>query len=444
MSNALTAFLVVIPVLGIMILVHEWGHYIAAKFFKVRVEVFSIGFGKRLFGFRRGDTDYRVSALPLGGYVKMSGETPLDERTGDPGEFLSHPRWQRFVIALAGPAMNMVLALVLLTGVYMFHYEHPVWSDQPAVIGWVEEDSPAAAAGLQRGDRISAIDGVKDPVWDQVIPKVWLNPDQPLDVTVQRGHETIAVRVTPNRNGPQQGGYAGWMPDHDLIVTMIVADEAAAKGGVQLGDEVLAIDGQRVETVPELMRYLDAHGGQTSKLTVKRNGAETELTVTPRLIESGGEKYYRIGINSQPTHVDQLSFPAAFQLGVQQNVRYSKLIFELVGKLIQGKLSIKQVDGPIGIARASGQAFRMGWPSLIELMAAISLNLGIFNLFPIPILDGGVILLLAIEGLMRRDISLRVKERIYQAAFVFLIVFAAVVIYNDVLKAVPSLSNYLP
>jgi regulator of sigma E protease len=442
--NALTALLVVIPVLGIMILVHEWGHYIAAKLFGVRVEVFSIGFGKRLFGFRRGETDYRVSLLPLGGYVKMSGENPMDERTGDPREFLSRPRGERFVIALAGPAMNILLAAALLTGVYMVHYEHPVYSDQPAVIGWIEEDSPSARAGLQPNDRIVAIEGIQDPVWDQVQPRVLLSPEQPIEVTVRRGAELITVQLVPEKAGSQEFGYVGWVPQQPLIVTWMAAGGAAEQGGMQLGDEILAIDGRKLETIRDLMRYLDEQAGQTARVTVKRNGSETDLTVTPQLVGWNGGKYYRIGIQSNPTHVDRLGFAAAFQRSAEQNVRYSKLIFELVGKLIQGKLSLKQVDGPIGIARASGQAFRMGWPYLFEMMAAISLNLGIFNLFPIPILDGGVILLLGIESVMRRDISLRVKERIYQAAFVFLVLFAAVVIYNDVLKAVPRLSNYLP
>src|ERR687887_879134 len=131
MSGFINAVLAVVVILGFMILIHEFGHYAVAKFLGVRVEVFSIGFGKRLLGFRRGDTDYRISAIPLGGYVKMSGENPMDERTGDPKEFLSHPRWQRFIIAVAGPAMNILLAFGLLTGVYMVHYEQPISWDQP-------------------------------------------------------------------------------------------------------------------------------------------------------------------------------------------------------------------------------------------------------------------------------------------------------------------------
>ena len=139
-------------VLGILVFVHEFGHYAVAKLFKVRVEVFSLGFGKRLVGFRRGDTDYRISLLPLGGYVKMAGENPMEARTGDPGEFMSHPRWQRFLVAIAGPAMNVLLAVCVLTGVYMFRHEYPAYLDQPAVVGWVADGSPAQKAGLQPGD----------------------------------------------------------------------------------------------------------------------------------------------------------------------------------------------------------------------------------------------------------------------------------------------------
>src|ERR1700739_3032638 len=182
----LSTIVAVAVVLGFMILIHEFGHYAAAKFFKVRVEVFSIGFGKRLFGFRKGETDYRISAIPLGGYVKMAGENPMDERTGDPGEFLSHPRWQRFIVALAGPAMNIALAVGLLTVVYMVRYERLIYADQPAVVGWVLPTPPAAKAGIQEGDRIIRLDGMENPTWDQVQPKIFLSPNQPISVTILR------------------------------------------------------------------------------------------------------------------------------------------------------------------------------------------------------------------------------------------------------------------
>src|SRR5689334_11598177 len=163
-------FFYIVPVaiiLGFMILIHEFGHYAVAKLLGVRVEVFAIGFGKRLIGFRRGETDYRIAAIPLGGYVKMSGENPMDDRTDDPKEFLNHSRWHRFLIAIAGPAMNILLAVFLLTIVYMVHYEYPAYLDKAAVISGVRKDSPAAQAGLQAGDRILKIDGINNPTWEQ-------------------------------------------------------------------------------------------------------------------------------------------------------------------------------------------------------------------------------------------------------------------------------------
>src|ERR1700680_3679386 len=197
MSDFLISIVAVVAVLGFMILVHEFGHYAVAKRLGVRVEVFSIGFGKRLFGFRKGETDYRISAIPLGGYVKMSGENPMDERTGDPAEFMSHSRWHRFLIAIAGPSMNILLAICLLTAVYMVHYEYAVFLDQPAVIEGVKHGSPADKAGLQPGDRIVKVEGIENPTWEQLQPRVWLSPNQPLTITVQRGDQIFQKTIVP-------------------------------------------------------------------------------------------------------------------------------------------------------------------------------------------------------------------------------------------------------
>src|ERR1700757_1495812 len=218
MEHFLLTAVTMAVVLGVMILIHEWGHYAAAKFFKVRVEVFSIGFGKRLLGFRRGETDYRISAIPLGGYVKMSGENPMDERTEDPGEFLNHPRWQRFVIAIAGPFMNIVLAVGLLTVVYMVHYEYPAFIDQPGVVAYVKVDSPAAQAGVQAGDRIVRIAGVENPTWEQIGLKVMLNPNEPLPVTLDRGGKLVQASIVPKPVSSSEVGSAGWSPKQSIIV----------------------------------------------------------------------------------------------------------------------------------------------------------------------------------------------------------------------------------
>src|ERR1700691_521851 len=218
MYSFLIAVVSMAVVLGIMILVHEFGHYAAAKWFGVRVDVFSIGFGKRLTGFRRGETDYRISALPLGGYVKMAGESPLETRSGAPDEFMSHPRWQRFVSARAGPAMNIMLAIALLTAVFMVHYERPQFFDEPAVVGWVLDNSPAAKAGIEQGDRIVRIDGVHNPTWEDVLLKVMISPKQPIDVAIQRGNEILEKQVKPEPESADDYGGVGWEPEQPIIV----------------------------------------------------------------------------------------------------------------------------------------------------------------------------------------------------------------------------------
>ena len=446
MHNIITTLLAVTLVLGVLILIHEFGHFITAKLFGVRVEVFSIGFGKRLFGWRKGDTDYRISALPLGGYVKMTGENPMEARTGDPAEFLSHPRWQRFIIAAAGPAMNIFLAIALLTGVFMVRYEHPYFLDQPAVVGWVLENSAAAKAGFEAGDRIVRIGNTQSPTWEDVEAKIMLNPGQQLNVAIQRGNQILDKIIVPDKQGPEEyGTLGGWVPQEPNIVTDLEPSMPAAKAGMKVGDEVVAVNGAAMHSMRALIHYLQQNQGKPLDVTVVRGGQEVHLNMTPVLSTNGrGEPQWRMGFVSNPVHVDKLGFAAAVSKSVEQNKRYSVLILELVRKLAARKVSMKQIDGPIGIARASGEAARQGWMPLLALMAAISLNLGIFNLFPIPIMDGGVILLLAIESVMRRDISMRIKERIYQAAFVFLILFAVVVIYNDIGKALPGLAKFLP
>ena len=445
MESFLIAVVSMAVVLGIMILVHELGHFAAAKWFGVRVDVFSIGFGKRLAGFRRGDTDYRISALPLGGYVKMAGENPLESRSGAPDEFMSHPRWQRFVIAIAGPAMNIILAIALLTGVFMVHYEHPVFLDQPAVVGWVLEKSPAAKAGIEQGDRIVRIEGTQNPTWEDVMLKVMVSSRQPIDVAIQRGNQILEKQLQPQPDGDGQYGAIGWVPDQPITVTELEPDMPAAKAGLKLGDDIVAINGVPMRSLFDVIHYLQQNGSKPVDVTAVRNGQQLHLTMTPVQTEEGSQKSYRLGFRSEPVHVDKLPFAQAFNRSLEENKKYSLLIVDLVHKMLERKVSIKQMEGPIGIARASGDAARQpGWTPLLSLMAMISLNLGIFNLLPIPILDGGIILLLIIEAIMRRDISMRIKERIYQTAFVFLLLFVVVVIYNDLMKALPGLAQRLP
>jgi regulator of sigma E protease len=448
MSDFLTSLVAVVAVLGFMILIHEFGHYAVAKWLGVRVEQFAIGFGKRLIGFRKGETDYRINAIPLGGYVKMSGENPMEQRTDDPREFLNHSRWHRFLIAIAGPAMNILLAIFLLTVVYMVHYEYPVYLDKPAVIDGVRPGSPAAQAGLQAGDRIVRVDGIQNPTWEQLEPRVWLSPNQPLTLGVQRGDQVFEKTIVPKAVTTSEVGSAGWFQEDEVVVGRTEPDLPAAKAGIKEDDRIVALNGQPVHSIETVIDSLQRSKDKPVDLTVVRGNETLNLRMQPVLskTEDPKEQRYRLGFsNKGEIKVTTLPFGKALTLSLEKNREYSLMILELAKKLVQRKISLRAVSGPIGIAQEAGYAAQQkGWTPLMELTAGISLNLGIFNLLPIPILDGGVILFLLIEGIMRRDISLNIKERVYQAAFVFLVLFAVMVIYNDLMKTIPGLADRLP
>jgi regulator of sigma E protease len=431
-------------VLGIMVLVHEFGHFAVAKLCGVRVEVFSIGFGKRLFGFRRGDTDYRLSLLPLGGYVKMSGEQPGEASTGDPAEFNAHPRWQRILIGLAGPVSNFLLALLLMTGFYMMHNEVEAFRSQPANIDFVSDHTAAAAAGLKAGDTIARFDGVTNPTWEQVSIRSAMNVGQIVPVEVKRGGQTVSMQMMVPQ--PRAGedfdfdtvGFVPRMQEDPIRVRQIEAGMPAAKAGLKAGDQILSVDGLTLHSVDAMLAFLQQGNGKPIQLNALRDGKTFQVELQPIMADAGnGHKLYRIGFapNLPPFKIQQLSPPAALKQSVHFNLRYSGLILEVLHRMVTRRFAVQDLSGPIGIARETGLAVEQpGWQPIIGLMSIISLNLGIFNLLPIPILDGGVIVLLLIEGVMRRDLNQEFKERIYQAAFVVLLIFAAFVMFNDISK----------
>jgi regulator of sigma E protease len=430
-------------VLGILVFVHEFGHYAVAKLFKVRVETFSLGFGKRLIGFRRGDTDYRISLLPLGGYVKMAGENPMEARTGDPGEFMSHPRWQRFLIAIAGPAMNILLAIAVLTGVYMFRHQYPAYLYQPAVLGWVAEGSAAHKAGLQAGDRIINAQGKSNPNWDDVRYQIFGRINQNLEMDVQRGDQTVHVSIpvrAPEKDDIEILAELGLSPQGPSIVRTLNHGDPAEKAGIQVGDEIIAVNNVKVQSGNAVGLFDVLQKGKDSpvRITTQRKGEIIERSLTPQLLsDDQGKTAYRIGVTIvQDFRTEKLTFNSALSTALVDCKKNSFLIFRLLGQLFTVKGILKQFSGPVGIMTESGRAADLGFAVLLQFMALISLNLAIFNMLPIPILDGGLVLMLIVEGLMRRDIKQEVKERVYQAAFVFLVLFAAVVIFNDVAKQI--------
>ncbi|PYV04889.1 MAG: RIP metalloprotease RseP [Acidobacteria bacterium] len=455
-SNFLTDAAVVAVVLGVMIFVHELGHFTAAKWFGVRVLTFSLGFGKRLFGFKIGDTDYRVSLLPLGGYVKMAGEEPSDsvisgsenpESSGaasatpddDPGKFLSKPRWQRFVVIAMGPAMNIAMALAVLTCLYRYHFQKPAYEEQPARVGALEPGSPAAEAGLMPGDLILRLDRIRNPKWEDLVPKVLTSAGQTIPIDVLRDGRQIELKITPKATKQDQVGYIGVDPYQPAVIAEVEPGLPAGRAGLRPGDQIVAVNGLKAYSYPCVQQEIQAANGKEVDVTVERQGKEFHVRLTPVYTEVPGGKVWRIGVRFPNDYVArEIPWSQALASAVDFNLRNSLLTFDVLGKILTRHMSPRSLSGPIGIAQISGAAFRAGFPELLMIVSFISLQLGIFNLVPIPILDGGAILLLLIETVIRRDLSIAFKERFLQVGMAFLLILAVFLVYNDIVKTLNS------
>lgn len=425
--------------IGVMILIHELGHYWAARLFDVRVEAFSFGFGPRLFGFRKGETEFRFSLILFGGYVKMAGEQVGEDGVQDPRSFLSKPRWQRLIIAFAGPFMNIVLAVVLVTGLYSYRFPKIPQTHSPT-IGFLLHDGAAAKAGIQEGDRIIAIEDIKDPTWEDITLKEIAGANRQITVVVEHpDHSQQIVRLTPvldDRNGV---GVLGWSEHRPVLIDKVEPGMEADKAGMKKGDLIVRANGATIRSTLKLQDVMKASAGGPVDVVYTREGKEISVVVHPQLKEIDGQKIWRIGVQLEsPVTFVALPFGEAFSESVKANMRNAGLITQFLRGIVERRMSPKSLEGPIRIAQISGEAAKEGPSSFVSLMAMVSLNLAIFNLLPIPILDGGVILLLLIEMLMRRDLSLAVKETVFKIGFAFLMLVVMFVLYNDITKILPG------
>jgi regulator of sigma E protease len=439
MQNIATNLVGIVIVLGFLVFAHESGHFFVAKLFRVRVLVFSLGFGKRLFGFQKGATDYRVSLVPLGGYVRMAGDTPEENQPANPEEFLSKPKWQRFLILVAGPFMNILIAIAFMTIISMVGTESIIIRP---VIGEVTPGKPAARAGLLPGDRIVAINGEPMNDFDDMRLAIGMHGGTRLRIDYVRKGERRSTMLTPEREDSEFGpvGRAGIRPYLDTTVGRVKPGSPAAMAGLHSGDRIVAVNGHPVSQLTDLDTWFDAAKKSAIVLDVVRGtAAGVEFPLPQRFrttlpTTSDPSDPYRGFI--PPTEVHKLSFIPAVKDSVEQNWKMLRYAFITLGRLFRAEGSVKELSGPISIARISGEMLRRGWMNVIALMAMISLQLGIMNLLPIPVLDGGHIMILLVEGVARRDLSLRVKERIQQVGFAVLAALMIVVIYNDVITNV--------
>ena len=419
-------------VLGVLIFVHELGHFLMARRIGVRVLTFSLGFGPKLINVRRGDTEYCISAIPLGGYVKMAGENPEDSRTGAADEFLSKGKWQRFQVLIMGPVMNLLLAIVVMTAVFVQGAQAPLFEQQPVVVGSFADNSVAAKAGVQVGDRIVAVDGKPVDTWDQFSLVIVSKAKRDVALSIQRAGKAVQVNVVPDAQGKYEMGDIGVQPVVHPEVAEVNVDQPAAEAGLRSGDVILAAGSEQNVTYDHLITAIRGSEGKPLPLSVKRGDTILQVAVTPRKIGD----VVMMGAQLRPFETKTVD-PGpvqAFKLSLDKNWEWARLIGQTLVGLFTRETSVKQLMGPVAIADLSGSAAQAGWIQLFTLMSMISLNLGLLNLMPIPVLDGGHIFILALEGLARRDFSIKVKEKMLLAGFVLLLALMVTVIYNDLMR----------
>jgi regulator of sigma E protease len=428
----LTSVLAFLFVLGVLIFVHELGHFLMARRHGVRVLTFSLGFGPKILAVRRGDTEYCIAAVPLGGYVKMAGENPDDERSGGADEFLSKTKWQRFQILIAGPAMNILLSIVVLTFVLYQGADVPAYEQQPPVIGQVVAGSAGDRGGLRVGDRILSVDGRAIETWEQLFMIVATKANREVPIVVSRDGRETGLGVTPAAQTKFEVGDLGVLPEMHPQVSSLSPGGAAERAGLKPGDVILAANGQVGVSREGLIDLIKASEDRPISLRVRRGDQLLTMAVTPA--RSGDVPMIGALLSPLELRTIEPTFVQAFGMSVSRNWEWTRLIAQTLVGLFTRETSVRQLMGPVAIAELSGGAAALGWIALFNLMAMISLNLGLLNLLPIPVLDGGHIAIMAVEGLFRRDFSMRVKEKMLLVGFVFLLMLMATVIYNDLTR----------
>ncbi len=420
-------------VLGILVFVHEFGHFIAAKKAGVYVETFSLGMGPKLIKRKKGDTEYCISAIPLGGYVKLKGENPDEQTKGepDPDELMAKSIPARFSIFVAGPLMNVITAVILVSLVFYIGIQMPKYLDEPPVIGWIEEDSPAMKMGLELGDLIMTVGEQSVNNWEQALLLIASTGGNTLDVEVQRGNLTHTLTGTPEVVKSLGAGYIGIQPVMKPVVGDLQPGFPAEKAGLQAGDEIVGINETRIVHWYQMANFIHAHPEEELQITVLRAEEEISMTITPK---KQGEYGY-LGISSQQlTVLKKYGVFESISRGIDRCWEITTMTFDLLRRLVTLRASVKTVGGPIMIAQLSGEVAKQGISELLNFMGLISLSLGIFNLLPIPILDGGHIFLLLVEFLNRKPLSMGKRELAQKIGLLILIPLFLFIFYNDIAR----------
>lgn len=439
-----------IVVIGVLVFIHEAGHFLVAKFFKVTVETFSLGFGPRLIGFTRSGTDYRISAIPLGGYVKMAGENPdeIEASKDVEGALIAKPAWQRFLIFIAGPLANILLAVVIPTAVFMVSYQVPAYKDQPARVDFVAMGSPADKAGVKKGDLVTSFDGIQSPTWEQVEDITFLKPGQKIPLQVERDGQRLdlVIELQTRIQSGEKMGLSGMLPDwpgDGVVIGSVEPGSPAEQAGLQPGDKIIKLEGTPIRHIYELQAVVGANVGRPLRFTVVRQDSTFDKVITPFFDEA--RNVGRIGFAQNESYIPpmvhkQLGMGAALSAALDYNRRNLWMMKQAVGAVLSGHRAVGDTfAGPVQIASISGKVAQQGFEPLLMLMAMLSLSLGLFNLLPIPILDGGQVVMLFVEksfSLFGREFTVALREKIQTVGFVLIVLFMGFIIYSDIARLV--------
>ena len=451
MTQSIFAFIIV---LGVLIFVHELGHFIVARLCGVGVEKFSLGFGPRLVGRKIGRTDYRISAIPLGGYVKMVGDEPGGEIEPDDLEvaFDNKSVWRRILIVAAGPLSNFLLAAVIFQVLYLVHgIDH-----LKPVVEQIQTETtlttPLDVERFQKGDIIVAIDGESVKSWEDVVSRVEASKGRTLAFTVKRGNSGFVFNVTPKLEKSQNlfgeeiqkyGIGVSPIPTIKPIIGEVRINTPALLAGLQAGDRIIAIDGTAVKSWKEMAEIISVCNGRKLEIEVQRGVERITTVITPELnpdTNNVGEKIkrYMIGItaaNVMPQiFTEKLNPLQAAVEGVKRTYEITELTILSIVKIFQNKISAKTIGGPIMIAEMAGQRAKEGVLSFVFFIALLSVNLGLINLFPIPVLDGGHLLFFTIESLKGSPLSTKAREISQQTGVFVLLALMVFIFYNDIMR----------
>jgi len=454
LSTAFYYVLIPLAVLGIAVNIHEFGHFMVAKLFGMRVEAYSFfGLGPRIWGFKRGHTDYRISAIPLGAYVKLYGDEATAALEGGESEgekvpeselYELRPRWQKFLVMLGGPFMNLVLAFSIPLGSAFIQGIPAV----PApVIGTVKADGPAAAAGIKPGDRIVAFNGVENPTWRRVAIEAGINPERPIPVVIERGDQKLSLEITPRKEeifAGQSGGLIDAEPDWGVVpvvVGQITPNSGAADAGLLPGDRIVSMNGVVPRDPQDATDLIQKYKDAPIQLVVERNGERMNIAASVRKLENGE---MRLGFVPRRPELplEPATVSTAVEYAYTSNVENLRTTATVLGQVFAGRRSVKDsgIGGPVGIFQQSAEATKtMGVEGFFLILGLISLSLGVFNLLPIPLLDGGQIMVLAIEKVMSwfgKTLSMVAKERIQMTGLAIVLLLMVTVIFFDVSRLI--------